>query len=171
MPTASRRRDSAHKSRRRTTDTENRGIIMRTDRFLSATAYCLAWITFTWISLAREEIGLASSVDLGFAERFAFAEDRREPLAELIPGTEDYYFYHCLYYQQIQQFDQVPPMIAQWQKRHSRTARLLEIERRQALLTYDRDPRATLAYLKQTLDLNFRHQRPSVNAPKRDSIQ
>ena len=142
---------------------------MRTDRFLSATAYCLAWITFTWISLAREEIGLASSVDLGFAERFAFAEDRREPLAELIPGTEDYYFYHCLYYQQIQQFDQVPPMIAQWQKRHSRTARLLETERRQALLTYDRDPRATLAYLKQTLDLNFRHQRPSVNAPKRDS--
>ena len=32
---------------------------------------------------------------IGLMERFALAEDRGAILAELIPGSDDYFFYHC----------------------------------------------------------------------------
>ena len=32
--------------------------------------------------------------DIEFIERFALADDRAEVLGELIPGTEEYYFFH-----------------------------------------------------------------------------
>ena len=34
-----------------------------------------------------------------FAERYALAEDRVAVLAELIPGTDDFFFYHALHAQ------------------------------------------------------------------------
>ncbi|MEI7956767.1 MAG: hypothetical protein WCJ66_16505, partial [Verrucomicrobiota bacterium] len=37
--------------------------------------------------------------EIGFIERFALAADREKALGELVPGSEDYYFYHCLHYQ------------------------------------------------------------------------
>ena len=43
--------------------------------------------------------GVAVSGEIGFIEKFSLAEDRTVPLDELVPGTEDYYFYHCLHYQ------------------------------------------------------------------------
>ena len=42
---------------------------------------------------------------IGLMERFALAEDRTAVLAELIPGSEDYYFFHCLHYQTSGQLD------------------------------------------------------------------
>ena len=33
---------------------------------------------------------------IGYAEQFALAEDWAKALEQLIPGTEDYYFYHAL---------------------------------------------------------------------------
>jgi hypothetical protein len=36
---------------------------------------------------------------IGFIEKFATAADRREQLAELIPGTDDYFYFHTLLYQ------------------------------------------------------------------------
>ena len=38
--------------------------------------------------------------DIGFVEDFALAKDRTTALKQLIPGTEDYYYYHCLHYLQ-----------------------------------------------------------------------
>ena len=37
--------------------------------------------------------------EIGFAEKFALATDRRTALAELIPGTEEYFYYYCLHHQ------------------------------------------------------------------------
>jgi hypothetical protein len=37
--------------------------------------------------------------EVGFIERFALAADREKVLTELVPGTEDYYFFHALHYQ------------------------------------------------------------------------
>ena len=36
---------------------------------------------------------------IGFEEEFALAVDRERALEQLIPGTADYYYYHCLHAQ------------------------------------------------------------------------
>ena len=33
------------------------------------------------------------------------------PLKQLIPGTEDYYYYHCLHLQNTEQFDKVDELL------------------------------------------------------------
>ena len=33
--------------------------------------------------------------EIGYIEEFALAENRTIPLKQLIPGTQDYYYYHC----------------------------------------------------------------------------
>ena len=44
---------------------------------------------------------------IGFEEDFAFAKDRTAVLQQLIPGTEDYYFYTCLHLQNTGKLDEV----------------------------------------------------------------
>ena len=43
--------------------------------------------------------------EIDFIEDFSLAPDRAVPLKQLIPGTEDYYYYHCLHFQNTEQFD------------------------------------------------------------------
>lgn len=100
---------------------------------------------------------------IGFIEDFSLADDRETVLATLIPGTDDYYYFHCLHFQHQQQFADVDAMLVKWNERHGETARLREIRNRQALLTYDDAPRATLAYLQEYLNLRFNHQRRSID--------
>lgn len=102
----------------------------------------------------------APAGDIGFAEDFALAKDRATVLKLLIPGTEDYYYYHCLHYQNSEQFDKVDGLLKPWYERFRRTPRLTEIETRQALLTYDKNPKKSLEYLRSHLNLNFNHTRP-----------
>ncbi|MGY8771468.1 MAG: hypothetical protein ACKVH8_23895, partial [Pirellulales bacterium] len=100
---------------------------------------------------------LAGEID--FIESFSLSKDRTVPLKQLIPGTEDYYYYHCLHYQNTEQFDKVDSMLKDWIKRYRYTARVNEIRNRQALLTYSKDPKASLEFIRQQLGLNFNHQR------------
>jgi len=97
--------------------------------------------------------------EIGFEEDFALAKDRTVPLKQLIPGTEDYYFYHCLHYQNTGELDKVDGMLKLWIERHGRTGRIVEIENRQALLRYDKDPAGSLAYLQRKLSLTFNHEK------------
>jgi len=97
--------------------------------------------------------------EIGFLEDFALAKDRAEALKQLIPGTEDYYYYHCVHYQNARQFDEVDKVLKLWLKRYGRTARVQEIENRQALVRYDRDPRGSLEFVRQRLGIHFNHQR------------
>jgi hypothetical protein len=97
--------------------------------------------------------------EIGFLEEFALANDRAAVLKKLVPGTEDYYFFHCLHYQQTEQLDQVDQMLKPWIKRYGYTQQVNQIRNRQALLKYNQDPRSTLEFLTRQLNLNFDHQR------------
>ena len=101
--------------------------------------------------------------DVGFVEDFSLAKDRTVPLKTLIPGTEDYYYYHCLNFQGTGQLDEVDKMLSLWIARYNRTPRVIEIENRQALLRYDKDPRTSLDFIIRRLNLQFNHQRVVVN--------
>ena len=117
---------------------------------------------FISVALALVLTSTISGGEIGFLEDFSLAEDRSLPLKQLIPGTEDYYYYHCLYYQQQGRFKDVEQMLAQWIKRYRYTARVEEIRNRQALLEYDKVSPKTLAFLKQRFGLRFDHQKQVV---------
>ena len=89
--------------------------------------------------------------EVGFIEDFALARDRAASLRQLIPGTEDYYYYHCLHLLNTGQFDKTQEFTRPWLERCGKTPRLVEIQTRQALLTYDRNPQRSLDYLRQQL--------------------
>ncbi|MFO0823242.1 MAG: hypothetical protein U0792_08990 [Gemmataceae bacterium] len=101
--------------------------------------------------------------DINFNEDFALAKDRTTALKQLIPGTDDYYYYHCLHYLNTGQFEKAEALMGPWHQRHNQTARLTEIQTRRALLTYEKNPQATLDYIKQRLNLHFNHQKETVN--------
>ena len=92
--------------------------------------------------------------EIGFVEEFALAGDRTVPLAKLIPGTQEYYYFHCLHLQNEQQFDKADEMLAAWQKRQQGGDLQREIQYRQALLTYDRDKRH-LVFCSESWDLGL----------------
>ncbi len=101
----------------------------------------------------------AQGTPIGFAEEFALSTDREKTLESLIPGTEEHYYYQCLHRQHTGRFAEVGALLKAWTQRHGRTARVIETENRQALLTYSQDPNKTLALLKQRMGLSFSHQR------------
>jgi hypothetical protein len=100
--------------------------------------------------------------EIGFIEDFALAKDREAALKKLIPGTEDYYYFHCLHFLNTEQYDKVEPMTRPWHQRHGQTPRLTEIQTRYALLTHGGDPAKSLAYLRDKLGLRFDHQKEIV---------
>lgn len=102
-------------------------------------------------------------MDIEQLEALALSEDRREALAQLIPGTEDYYFHHCLA-QQLSGGDlgEVRKLLDAWVKRHGETDLVRQIRDRQALLEFsDRaSTRASsLEHLRRRMGLSFDHQR------------
>ncbi len=120
----------------------------------------------------------APAEEIGYVEEFALSQDRAEALKQLIPGTEDWYYYQCLHLQHTEQFDKVDELLDAWIKRHRYTPRVNVILNRQALLLYERDPQRTLKRITDQLNLKFNHQRevldrepnlPTAVDPKRIS--
>ncbi|HEB51718.1 MAG TPA: hypothetical protein ENI87_00540, partial [bacterium] len=101
----------------------------------------------------------AQGAPAGFAERYALAENRGEVVATLIPGTEDWYYYHCRERLDARDFATVRQVLPVWIKRHGRTARVVEIENREALLSFGENPERTYDFLRRRLGLEFRHER------------
>jgi hypothetical protein len=97
--------------------------------------------------------------EIGYVEDFSLAKDRSVPLGHLIPGTEDYFYYHALHLQNNGQFDEVDELLKPWIKEHKYTDRVREILNRQALLKYEEDPQASLEYIRQQLGIEFNHQK------------
>ena len=102
--------------------------------------------------------------EVGFTEDFALSPDRSAVLKQLIPGTEEYYFYSCLSGQLTGKLDEVDRILPQWIDRHGRTSRVEEIENRQALLRYPQDHRGSLTAIRRRLGLDFNHQREVLDA-------
>ncbi len=101
----------------------------------------------------------AAAQEIGFVEAFALSSDRDQVLKQLVPGTQPYYFFHCLHHQNNQQLDKVDALLKPWIKRFGYTGQVNQIRNRQALLKYSDDPATTLKHLTQQLNLNFNHQR------------
>lgn len=117
-------------------------------RSVAALLAALATLSFT--AFAQQEVG--------YIEEFALAKDREKALAQLIPGTEDYYYYHALHFQNTGQTAKYGEILAQWTKRFPDSGQRKVIERRQALLDYDKNPKASLETIRRELGLNFNHQ-------------
>src|SRR5438445_1864139 len=100
-----------------------------------------------WSSWAIFMVSAAAAGEVGYVEDFALARDRATSLRQLIPGTEDYYYYHCLFFLHTEQFEKVEELTKPWLQRFGQTPRLTEMQTRHALLTYERNPERTLAYL------------------------
>ncbi len=101
--------------------------------------------------------------EIGFLEQFAIGGNRSVALAQLVPGTEAYYYYHCLHLQNTNDFEGVEKMLAPWIGKYKLTSLVREIKLRQALLTYNNNPAASLKYLQTHLGLGFNHQRDIAN--------
>jgi len=106
----------------------------------------------------------AAEDEIGFIERFALAENREAAVEELIPGTEDYYYFSSLLALQEERFDDVESLLEPWRERHGETARATEIRHRLALRRYGEEPAQTLAYLREELGLRFNHQQEKLDA-------
>lgn len=106
--------------------------------------------------------------EIGFVERFALAADREKALGELVPGSEEYYFFHALHYQNVRDGTKLNQILEQWRERvpDENEARRI-ILNRQAILDYERDPQGTLKYLIERLDIRHDHQR-QLRDPKPD---
>ena len=107
----------------------------------------------------------AGAGDIGFIEDFSLAADRDAVLKTLIPGSEDYYFFHCLHYLNSGQLDKIDPLFKLWVERYAPRGenqyneRMWQIKHRQALLQYDKQPQETLEYLRVRMGVRFNHQR------------
>jgi uncharacterized protein (DUF1778 family) len=108
----------------------------------------------------------AAADTIGFVETFALAEDRAKALEQLIPGTESYYFYHALHYQNSGQDGKLKDILAKWRKRVKSSGLRNLIERRERLFAYDRDPKGTLDWLRHELGIHFSHQREKAPGQK-----
>ncbi len=117
---------------------------------------CVVFVLTTSVSLAEE---------IGYIEDFALSKDRAQALKQLIPGTEDYYYYHCLHYQNTGQWEKYDEVFRLWVARYKDTPGITEMRNRQALLLYETQPRQSLDHIIQALDLHFDHQ-PLIQGQK-----
>ncbi|RYD69823.1 MAG: hypothetical protein EOP84_27720, partial [Verrucomicrobiaceae bacterium] len=102
---------------------------------------------------------------VGFIEEFALSPDRERVLTQLVPGSEEFYFYHALHFQNTKQQAKLAEILKQWATRFPDSEQRKIIENRAALLAYDADPQATLKFLRDRLQLQFNHERQALDQP------
>ena len=107
---------------------------------------------------------IAFAADIGYVESFSLAADRAKALEQLTPGTEDYYYYHGLQAQNSGDRAGYAKVMTQWAERLGESERSRLLKRRQVLLDYPVDPKATLEALRSELGLSFDHQRVDAAA-------
>ncbi|MBT3296661.1 MAG: hypothetical protein HN919_11070 [Verrucomicrobia bacterium] len=107
--------------------------------------------------------------EISYNERFALGGDRVAALAELIPGTEDYYYYSALQLELEGKLADAKRMLNSGVKKFGHTGRLRELENRYHLKLYATHQAQSLGYLKRELNLHFNHQqkklKPEVHLP------
>lgn len=117
------------------------------------TRHCLLFA----LAFLVPSLPLRAENEIGFIEKFALAPDRAKVLGELVPGTEEYYFFHALHYQNTRDAARFTEIMALWKKRFPSSGQREIIDNREALLSYDADPQKTLQYLRNKLGIYFNH--------------
>jgi hypothetical protein len=110
---------------------------------------------------------------IGWMERYALADDREAMLAELIPGTDDHYFYHCLHYQTVGDLERAESILADWlkEKKGQTTPLIQSMTDRQRLLTYGVSPERTIEYLVRRLGVQLQHSPPAAPGERRFPVR
>lgn len=114
---------------------------------------------------------LAANDALDFKERFALAADRDAVLAELIPGTDDFYFYHALHAQNTAQPVAAQDALAKWFAAYegrsfsgANRQRYDNLLRRQNLLLLNpQNPAEKITWLRHELGLDLHAPAPEAN--------
>lgn len=101
--------------------------------------------------------------EIGFIEKFALSSDRREVLQDLIPGTEEFFYYNCLHHQNEGELAEAQAVLGKWRAQLGETSLVQRMHSRQMLLTYSENPQRTLDYLRDALRLDLNHAPPSRN--------
>ena len=123
---------------------------------MSHTRPALAFLFF--VSLIG---GARAQQEIGYIEEFALAEDRRDVLQDLIPDTNDYFYYHCLHHQNQKQLAEGEAILTAWRNKFGDTDLVQRMLMRQMLLGYDANPDRSIDFLRNRLNLNFSHAPPS----------
>ena len=72
----------------------------------------------------------AQGTPIDFAETYALAADRAQAVATLIPGSDDWYYWHCRERLDARDFATVRRVLPTWIQRHGHSARVVEVENR-----------------------------------------
>jgi hypothetical protein len=106
---------------------------------------------------------------ISWMEAFALSLDRQAKLGELIPGSDDYYFYHCLHYQTTGQLERSEAILRDWLAEHKgrETAAITAMIDRQRLLTYRDSPQRTIDHLVSRLGIKLDHAPPPTQNQRR----
>ena len=124
----------------------------------------VAWfVLLGGMLMARSGVAWAGG-EIGFVEDYVLAQDRTAALQQLIPGTEDHYYYHALHFLSTEQYEKVREILGPWAQRHGETPRVWQIRTRLALLTYNQQPQGTLEHLQRRLGVDFPHQQEDLSA-------
>lgn len=115
-----------------------------------------------WLTAAIIFAGNAMAKAISYNERFALDDNRQAALAELIPGTEDYYYYNALHLELKEDLVEAKKMIDDGVKKYGHSTRLRELENRYALKVYKTNPAYSLKYLVRHLNLNFNHRQKKL---------
>ncbi len=103
----------------------------------------------------------ASGQEIGYIETFSLAGDREAALKELVPGTDDYFYYNALQSQNSGARQRFQEVTEHWMR--ERNGNVITSERellnRQVLLDYDKAPQTTLDYLRRELGINYPYAR------------
>ncbi len=99
-------------------------------------------------------------------EEFVLASDRTQVLRDLIPGSEEYYYWHALHYQNTRQKKKLDAVLEQWRKGEEYSNAKWRIEFREALLNFDNDPEGSLKVLRDYYEPYFDHKREAAQGEK-----
>ncbi len=101
----------------------------------------------------------AISGEIGFIEDYSLSDNRPEAVKQLIPGTEDYFYYRCLNLLNAGDLAQAEAEIKKCIDTFGNTPRVQLLRNRHALLLYAKEPQKSLDYIRNILNLQFNHQK------------
>ncbi|MFN9852824.1 MAG: hypothetical protein ACK57P_13490, partial [Planctomycetota bacterium] len=110
--------------------------------------------------------GNSPATNVGYVEKFALADDREKALADLIPGSHDYFFYHILHYQNTGRIAEAQASLAQWSSIADVPPTYQKLLTRQKILGYASNPQETLEYLRLEMGLALGHAPPQADQAK-----
>jgi len=97
-------------------------------------------------------------MDLEILEALALSEDRSAALAQLLPGSEDHDYFHCLHAQQRGDLDGADRILATWPDRHGDNAGYRRLTLRQLMYRVMREPERAADDLRDRLGVSHWHE-------------